>query len=84
MSWKENELSGEYWFSLDKGPHAGEVVANVYPGVNRAGRPAWIWEAHLPDGFAFELDMDAWHGSASTESAAKEGAEAYLRKFFSF
>lgn len=80
MSWKENNLSGEFYFSLDDGPYAKEVLANVYDGVDRLGQDAWIWEAHLPAGEFLDLDMDGWHGSAPTELAAKEAAEGYLRR----
>lgn len=83
MTWKEHQ-PGEFFFSFEEGPHAGQVLVNVFPERTPPHRthvenPAWRWEAHLPEGYQ-DWDMDGWWGRAPTREGAQEAAEAYLRR----
>lgn len=70
LEWRHSPGESHLYLGLD-------LHANVWLDEDET---LWRWEATLPED-VMNVDLGGWHGVASTEEAAQEAAEAYLRHY---
>jgi hypothetical protein len=78
VSWKVHSDT-EFFFSLDEGPHEGQILAKVYETEDPpAEEVQWCWHAEPPD--VVNIDRGGDWGWEPTREEAQKAAEAYLER----